>query len=142
MDQLQLTTMIQDTMGLSFNDIDNHFPTLYTKDDVKVVLSKFSLSLKEMIGLQIMGEKISTNIDLEELKQNLLEALERKIDNMDSSDVVDYDSVDLMISYRNQVEIESIDVNCSTLFDEISTVVNDEFDNYIEEDKVEATTEA
>jgi hypothetical protein len=141
MDQLQLTTMIQDTMGLSFNDIDNHFPTLYTKDDVKAVLSKFSLSLNEMIGLQIMGEKISTNIDLEELKQNLLEALERKIDNMDSSDIVDYDSVDLMISYRNQVEIESIDVNCSTLFDEISTVVNDEFDNYIEEDKVEATTE-
>ena len=141
MDQLQLTTMIQDTMGLSFNDIDNHFPTLYTKDDVKAVLSKFSLSLNEMIGLQIMGEKISTNIDLEELKQNLLEALERKIDNMDSTDVVDYDSVDLMISYRNQVEIESIDVNCSTLFDEISTVVNDEFDNYIEEDKVEATTE-
>ena len=142
MDQLQLTTMIQDTMGLSFNDIDNHFPTLYTKDDVKAVLSKFSLSLNEMIGLQIMGEKISTNIDLEELKQNLLEALERKIDNMDSTDVVDYDSVDLMISYRNQVEIESIDVNCSTLFDEISTVVNDEFDNYIEEDKTEATTEA
>jgi hypothetical protein len=142
MDQLQLTTMIQDTMGLSFNDIDNHFPTLYTKDDVKAVLSKFSLSLKEMIGLQIMGEKISTNIDLEELKQNLLEALERKIDNMDSTDIVDYDSVDLMISYRNQVEIESIDVNCSTLFDEISTVVNDEFDNYIEEDKAEATTEA
>jgi hypothetical protein len=142
MDQLQLTTMIQDTMGLSFNEIDNHFPTLYTKDDVKAVLSKFSLSLNEMIGLQIMGEKISTNIDLEELKQNLLEALERKIDNMDSTDVVDYDSVDLMISYRNQVEIESIDVNCSTLFEEISTVINDEFDNYIEEDKVEATTEA
>jgi len=142
MDKLQLTTMIQDTMALSFNDIDNHFPTLYTKDDVKAVLSKFSLSLNEIIGLQIMGEKISTNIDLEELKQNLLEALERKIDNMDSTDVVDYDSVDLMISYRNQVEIESIDVNCSTLFDEISTVVNDEFDNYIEEDKAEATTEA
>jgi hypothetical protein len=142
MDQLQLTTMIQDTMGLSFNEIDNHFPTIYTKDDVKAVLSKFSLSLNEMIGLQIMGEKISTNIDLEELKQNLLEALERKIDNMDSTDVVDYDSVDLMISYRNQVEIESIDVNCSTLFDEISTVINDEFDNYIEEDKAEATTEA
>jgi hypothetical protein len=134
--------MVQDTMALSFNDIDNHFPTLYTKDDVKAVLSKFSLSLNEIIGLQIMGEKISTNIDLEELKQNLLEALERKIDNIDSSDVVDYDSVDLMISYRNQVEIESIDVNCSTLFDEISTVINDEFDNYIEEDKAEATTEA
>jgi hypothetical protein len=129
-------------MALSFNDIDNHFPTLYTKDDVKAVLSKFSLSLNEIIGLQIMGEKISTNIDLEELKQNLLEALERKIDNIDSNDVVDYDSVDLMISYRNQVEIESIDVNCSTLFDEISTVINDEFDNYIEEDKAEATTEA
>ena len=142
MDQLQLTTMIQDTMGLSFNEIDNHFPTIYTKDDVKAVLSKFSLSLNEMIGLQIMGEKISTNIDLEELKQNLLEALERKIDNMDSSDIVDYDSVDMTISYRNQVEIESIDVNCSTLFEEISTVINDEFDNYIEEDKVEATTEA
>lgn len=142
MNKLQLTTMVQDTMALSFNDIDNHFPTLYTKDDVKAVLSKFSLSLNEIIGLQIMGEKISTNIDLEELKQNLLEALERKIDNIDSSDVVDYDSVDLMISYRNQVEIESIDVNCSTLFDEISTVINDEFDNYIEEDKAEATTEA
>jgi hypothetical protein len=142
MNKLQLTTMVQDTMALSFNDIDNHFPTLYTKDDVKAVLSKFSLSLNEIIGLQIMGEKISTNIDLEELKQNLLEALERKIDNIDSNDVVDYDSVDLMISYRNQVEIESIDVNCSTLFDEISTVINDEFDNYIEEDKAEATTEA
>ena len=142
MDQLQLTTMIQDTMGLSFNDIDNHFPTLYTKDDVKAVLSKFSLSLNEIIGLQIMGEKISTNIDLEELKQNLLEALERKIDNIDSTDVVDYDSADFMIGYRNTIKIESIDVNSSTLFDEISTVVNDEFDNYIEEDKVKATTEA
>jgi Txe/YoeB family toxin of Txe-Axe toxin-antitoxin module len=110
------------------------FPSIYTKDDV--------IKLIDELQNEVTKQPQTDIATLEKLKQNLLAALERKIDNIDSSDVVDYDSVDLMISYRNQVEIESIDVNCSTLFDEISTVVNDEFDDYIEEDKVEATTEA
>ena len=144
MNKVELTTLVQDTMELSFNEIDNHFPTLYTKDDVKAVLSKFSLSLHEIIGLRLTMDEREGNVKetLEELKQNLLETLERKIDHLDSSDIVDYDSVDLMISYRNQVEIESISVNCSELFNEIETVINDEFDNYLKEDEVVATTEA
>ena len=137
MNKLQLTTMVQDTMALSFNDIDNHFPTLYTKDDVKAVLSKFSLSLNEIIGLRLtMDEREGYNKEtLEELKQALLEAVERKIDNIDSTDVVDYDSAEMMMGYRNQVELESIDVNCSTLFNEIETAINDEFNDYFEKDE-------
>ena len=110
------------------------FPSIYTKDDVIKLINELQTEVTKQPQTDIAT--------LEELKQNLLETLERKIDNLDSADVVDFDSADFMIGYRNTIEIESIDVNNSTLFNEIETMINDEFDNYLKADEVVATTEA
>lgn len=116
------------------NRVANAFPSIYSKDDV--------IKLIDELQTEVTKQPQTDIATLEELKQNLLETLERKIDNLDSSDVVDFDSADFMIGYRNTIEIESIDVNCSTLFNEIETAINDEFDNYLKADEVVATTEA
>ena len=108
------------------------FPSIYTKDDVIKLIDELQTEVTK---------QSSSNVDIEELKQNLLEALERAIDNLDSNSVVDYDSADFMIGYRNTIEIESIDVNCNTLFEEITEVVDNEFKNYTEVDET-VTTEA
>jgi Txe/YoeB family toxin of Txe-Axe toxin-antitoxin module len=111
----------------------NAFPSIYTKDDV--------IKLIDELQTEVTKQPQTDIATLEELKQNLLETLERKIDNLDSADVVDFDSADFMIGYRNTIEIESIDVNNSTLFNEIETMINDEFDNYLKADEV-VNTEA
>jgi biotin-(acetyl-CoA carboxylase) ligase len=108
------------------------FPSIYTKDDVIKLIDELQTEVTK---------QSSSNVDIEELKQNLLEALERTIDNLDSNSVVDYDSADFAIGYRNTIEIESIDVNCNTLFEEITEVVDNEFKNYTEVDET-VTTEA
>ena len=109
------------------------FPSIYTKDDV--------IKLIDELQTEVTKQPQTDIATLEELKQNLLEALERAIDNLDSNSVVDYDSADFMIGYRNTIEIESIDVNCNTLFEEITEVVDNEFKNYTEVDEI-VTTEA
>jgi Txe/YoeB family toxin of Txe-Axe toxin-antitoxin module len=109
------------------------FPSIYTKDDV--------IKLIDELQTEVTKQPQTDIATLEELKQNLLETLERKIDNLDSADLVDFDSADFMIGYRNTIEIESIDVNNSTLFNEIETMINDEFDNYLKADEV-VNTEA
>ncbi len=110
------------------NRVANAFPSIYSKDDVIKLIDE--LQTEAYTHQQTLPKK-----DGEELKQALLEAVERKIDNLDSADVVDFDSADFMIGYRNTIEIESIDVNCSTLFHEIETAINDEFEEYFAEDE-------
>ena len=108
------------------NRVANAFPSIYSKDDVIKLIDELQNEVTQ---------QPQTKVDFEELKQALLEAVERKIDNIDSTDVVDYDSAEMMMGYRNQVELESIDVNCSTLFNEIETAINDEFNDYFEKDE-------
>jgi hypothetical protein len=108
------------------NRVANAFPSIYSKDDVIKLIDELQNEVTQ---------QPQTKVDFEELKQALLEAVERKIDNLDSTDVVDYDSADMMMGYRNQVELESIDINSGTLFDEISTAINDEFNDYFEKDE-------
>jgi hypothetical protein len=125
MNKLELTTMVQDTMALSFTEIDNHFPSLYTKEDVKEVLSKFALSINEIVGLKL--KTTESKIDHQELLETVLAAVEQTIDRLDSEDIVDYGSAQFTISYSNTVEIDSLDANTSELFDSVSTAINDVF---------------
>jgi hypothetical protein len=104
----------------------NAFPSIYTKDDVIKLINE--LQTEAYTHQQTLPKK-----DGDELQSILLEALERAIDNMDSSDIVDYDTAEMSINYRNHVELESIDANCREIFSEIQSVVNREFEEYFSE---------
>ena len=76
--------------------------------------------------MEMKEEKSSRSISLEgveELSNLLCGAIASKIERLDSSDVVDFDSVSLSISYNNQVEIDSIDYISDTITDEVESAV-------------------
>jgi hypothetical protein len=77
-----------------------------------------------------MEEKVeaATELSVENrmmLEGNLREAIERKLDRMDSSDVVDYDSAEFDIEYGNTLRLESVNLNTGNICDEIDNAISD-----------------
>jgi hypothetical protein len=92
------------------NEITEHFPSVYTKDDVVKLIN--------------LLDDTQQKIDVEELKRKIRNKLER----LSSEDVIDYSSVELSMSYDNRVEVESMEVQTDTIMDEIEEVIDDYFE--------------
>jgi len=92
------------------NEIAEHFPSVYTKDDVVKLIN--------------LLDDTQQKIDVEELKRRI----RNKIERLSSEDVVDYSSVELSMCYDNRVELESIEVQSDTIMDEIEEVIDDYFE--------------
>ena len=58
--------------------------------------------------------------------------IERTIENYDSIDSVDKDSAEFSIGYRNQIELDSIDVNLSDLVRELKDDMTDLFEDFMD----------
>jgi sRNA-binding protein len=96
------------------NEITEHFPSIYTKEDVVKLIN--------------LLDDTQQKIDVEQLKEKIRSKLER----LSSEDVVDYSSVELSMNYDNRVEVESIEVQTDTIMDEIEEVI----DEYFEEKEI------
>jgi len=92
------------------NEITEHFPSVYTKDDVVKLIN--------------LLDDTQQKIDVEELKRRI----RNKIERLSSEDVVDYSSVELSMNYDNRVELESIEVQSDTIMDEIEETIDEYFD--------------
>lgn len=90
------------------NEITEHFPSVYTKEDVVKLIN--------------LLDDTQPTVDVEQLKEKIRSKLER----LDSEDIVDYDSIDLSI-YGREITVESVDVNISTILDEIDEVIDEMF---------------
>ena len=56
---------------------------------------------------------------LADVKKKVLASVADSINSFDTSDVVDRDSAEFNIGYNNRLELDSVDVNMSSLEDEI-----------------------
>ena len=103
-------------------DVDNSFPSIFSREDVKLQLEEFGYGLITII-MEMKEEKTSRFMSLEgveELEQLLIKALYKGIEKLDSEEVVDYSSACFNIAYNNTIEIENIDY----LSDNITEVVD------------------
>lgn len=90
------------------NEITEHFPSVYTKEDVVKLIN--------------MLDDTQPTVDVEQLK----EKIRNKIERLSGEDVVDYDNIDLSISGR-EIYIDDVPVNHDTIIDEINDVIDDMF---------------
>ena len=88
------------------NEITEHFPSVYTKEDVVKLIN--------------LLDDTRPKIDVEELKQQI----RRKIERLSGDEVVDFDSIDLSLSGR-EIYIDDISVNHDVIVDEVNDIIDE-----------------
>lgn len=87
-----------------------------------------------------LEEAPSTSLDskslidfLEKFKGEVLDKVRTSLNSFDSSDAVDRDSAEFNIGYNNRLELESVEVDFSSLEDGIESDLEELFDETISE---------
>ena len=141
----QIIEQVSSELKRSQEFVNNSFPSVYTKQDVIHLLDEFADTITTYVFENAKEEKPSNRINpevLQELQSALIEAINSKIERLDSNEVVDFDSISLSISYNNQVELESIDYNSDVITDEVESAVEETLHDFFtpEEDEVLETS--
>lgn len=126
----EIAQLIEQALLDQKKDVDNSFPSIFSREDVKHQLEEFGYGLITIIMEMKEEEKSPRSISLEgveELSQLLISAINKKIERLDSEEVVDYSSACFSIGYSNQVEIDSLDFNS----DSITSIVEEEVDEVL-----------
>jgi hypothetical protein len=143
----EIAKLIDNALTEQVIDVAKSFPSVYSKEDVKHLLEEFGYGLITIVMEMKEEDKSPRSISLEgveELSQLLISAINKKIERLDSEEVVDYSSACFSIGYSNQVEIDSLDFNS----DSITSIVEEEVDEVLrdffipeEEEEVETPEE-
>jgi len=137
----EIAKLIEQALQDQKKDVDNSFPSIFSREDVKHQLEEFGYGLITIV--MEMKEDKSAGLTFEqrqELEGNLREAIERKLDRMDSSDAVDYDSAEFNIEYNNTLVLELVNINADSIADEIDDVISQvigDFFQPIEEEEIQ-----
>ena len=105
--------------------IETNFPSVYSKDDVKVVLAEVNQDIQEMIENLELPEQTNA-IDKDGLINELVDAL---CDSPENYIEVEGDS--FSINYRNEVQLDewSVEVRTGDLRPIISKAINQHLNN-------------
>lgn len=136
---------IQSEFEVYSESIQKAYPSIYSKQDVLQMLNGFVENITRWVT-ELPEEDTKAPVmsldRVEELSQLLISAINKKIERLDSEEVVDYSSACFSIGYSNQVEIDSLDFNS----DSITSIVEEEVDEVLrdffapEEEEVLAET--
>ena len=137
----KIAQLIDQALQDQKKDVDNSFPSIFSREDVKHQLEEFGYGVITII-MEMKDEKSSSSISLEgiqELSELLIKALSSKIDRLDSNDVVDFESASFSIGYNNTVEIDTIDFNSTEITDIIDITVDEVLHDFFtpEEEEVQ-----
>lgn len=135
----EIIKTIEGELAVAKTEIDGHFPSLYTKENVKAILDQFADTITTFVSEEVK-EKSSNKISvegIEELKVALLGAITSEIDKLHSEDVVDFSTADFSIGFNNQVEIDSIDVNSDEINEVIEKALTDALHDFFEPEEEE-----
>lgn len=106
------------TKQQAIKEVENSFPSIFTREDVITLLNK------------IEGSEIE--FDKEVLTEKLRSAVENALNNLSSDDIVDISSCEFVIRNGNEIDIDSIGINTDTIVDEVMRDIESEVDEYIE----------
>jgi hypothetical protein len=116
---------INDLFDYKVDLVCNNYSSVFTKDDVIILLTSLRTEvLKEAATLK-PAVSIS-EMDFQEFSCNVTKTLERAL-NDGTIDVVDNDSAEFSIGYRNTIEIECINVDTESITDELSDILLEQF---------------
>lgn len=122
--------------------VKGSYPSIYSKDDVTNLLHELVSDLDTEINDIVEARQPKSNVDLDDLRSKLHDAIYRKLDRMSNSDVIDFDSAEFSIAYDNRVELDDINFNVDTLIDEVDEAINDIIEVFEETVLPEPTIEA
>ena len=98
--------------------VQNSVSSIFTKDDVLNLISSIE-----------QEQQTNQVYDLIKKLQDLQETISYNLQNLNSDDVVDYDSVEFSISYNNRIEVDCMNINV----DNLTEVVENGIGELIEE---------
>ncbi len=128
----------------AIQSVKDSYPSIYSKDDVTNLLyelmSDLDTEISDIVELDRKHQS-KLNVDFDDLRSKLCDAIEQKLNRMDSNDVVDYDSAEFSINYSNTVEIDTIDINVNNIVDEMGDVIRDVFEVFAETVSIEPKIE-
>ena len=123
---------IQELFENEADKVIKSYPSVYTKDDVVSLLSNLRTSVltEALEASRQLAEAerkfFISEMDFQEFSCNVTKLLERAL-NDGTIDVVDNDSAEFSIGYRNTIEIECINVDTESITDELSNILLDQF---------------
>jgi hypothetical protein len=108
--------------------VENAFPSIFTKDDVVILLSELSDAIENDDDVTNGG----LIMDKETLLDKIRGAVDDAITNMSNDEIVDISSTEFNIRNGNEIEIESIGINTSDIIDEVMREVDEVLDEVYE----------
>ena len=86
------------------HSVKHSVSSIFTKDDVLNLISSIE-----------QEQQTNQVYDLIKKLQELQETISYNLQNLNSDDVVDYDSVEFSISYNNRIEVDCMNINVDNL---------------------------
>ena len=112
----KIAQLIDQALQDQKKDVDNSFPSIFSREDVKHQLEEFGYGLITII-MEMKG--------VEELSRLLMKTITAQVERLDSEDVVDFNSASFSIGYSNQVEIDSMDYNSDEVISKVENAVDE-----------------
>lgn len=123
----EISQLIDQALKDQINDVNNSFPSIFSREDVKHQLEEFGYGLITII-MEMKEEKSSPNISLEGvegLSKLLMQYITAKVERLDSEEVVDFNSASFSIGYNNQIEVDAIDYNSDEIISKVEDAVDE-----------------
>jgi len=119
---------IESELKVTLESVEKAHPSIYSKEDVRKVLVGFTENITRWVSEAPEEKSKDFAISperLELLETALLQGICRKVERLDSEEVVDYSSASFSINYNNTVEIDTIDYNSDAVTEVIDIAVSE-----------------
>jgi hypothetical protein len=139
----EIAKLIDQALQDQKKDVDNSFPSIFSREDVKLQLEEFGYGLITII-MEMKEEKSIRGISLqgvEELSELLIKTINNKVERLDSEEVVDFSSASFSIGYSNQVEIDSMDYNPDAITEVVDIAVAEVLHDFFTPEEEEIVNE-
>lgn len=132
--------MLDQVFNSAVEEVKNSFPSVYTKDDVELVLMKFKAAADAEIAKADDKLQGTADAEIAGIFHNADDAaylitafISESLANMSADDFVDFSSAEFEMGYGNTVELESIDMHN---YERIAEALTDGLIDLLEENKI------
>ena len=114
--------IVDDLFVAEIEKVTSDFPSVYSKDDVVVILNRLRNSVENTGELAPASfEKIISKDQINELNDTVTEKFLEYLDR--NHEIVDYESAEFIINYDNKVELENVNINTDNIYDNLSSIL-------------------
>ena len=135
---------IESELKVHMDFIDTAFPSIYSKEDVKKLLSEFTKNITLWVSEapEEKGQATMSTERIQELTDQLMGRISIKVDRLEADEVVDYSSASFSIGYNNVVEIDSLDYMSDRITEEVESAVEEVLHDFFAPEEEEVVAEA